>query len=91
MRYKGSEAGQDTLRDPLAEVDQRVEKIVRLRLDERFPEHDIIGGSMTNGPAETTTLSGPSIRLTARAISLTDLPCSRPPLALFTRESPLSA
>ncbi|MFC0201221.1 inositol monophosphatase family protein [Paracoccus rhizosphaerae] len=43
IRYKGSDAGQNALRDPVSEVDQRVEKIIRMRLDERFPDHDIIG------------------------------------------------
>lgn len=51
VRYKGSAAGQDTLRDPVSEVDQRVEKIVRTRLDDRFPDHDIIGEEYDDTPA----------------------------------------
>ncbi|SFH27054.1 myo-inositol-1(or 4)-monophosphatase [Palleronia marisminoris] len=50
VRYKGDEAGQGALRDPVSEVDQRVEKIMRMRLDERFPEHDIIGEEYDDRP-----------------------------------------
>lgn len=50
VRYKGSEAGLESLRDPVSEVDQRVEKIMRMRLDERFPEHDIIGEEYDDRP-----------------------------------------
>ncbi|WP_265500935.1 inositol monophosphatase family protein [Paracoccus beibuensis] len=50
VRYKTSEAGQDALRDPVSEVDQRVEKIVRMRLNEHFPEHDIIGEEYDDRP-----------------------------------------
>lgn len=50
VRYKGSAAGQDTLRDPVSDVDQRVETIVRMRLDDRFPDHDIIGEEYDDRP-----------------------------------------
>lgn len=50
VRYKSAAAGQDTLRDPVSEVDQRVERIVRMRLDERFPDHDIIGEEYDDRP-----------------------------------------
>jgi myo-inositol-1(or 4)-monophosphatase len=50
VRYKGSAAEQGTLRDPVSEVDQRVERIVRMRLDDRFPDHDIIGEEYDDRP-----------------------------------------
>lgn len=40
VRYKGAD---ESLRDPVSEVDQRVEELVRARLAERFPDHDIVG------------------------------------------------
>lgn len=30
-------------RDPVSEVDHRVEKLIRAKLDDKFPEHDILG------------------------------------------------
>lgn len=43
VRYKGeAEAGQ-MWRDPVSEVDQRVEEMIRARLSDRFPDHGIIG------------------------------------------------
>lgn len=43
VRYKGEGAAAATFKDPVSEVDQRVEALIRERLAERFPEHDIIG------------------------------------------------
>ncbi|WP_207462852.1 inositol monophosphatase [Azospirillum sp. SYSU D00513] len=43
VRYKGEAAGGGSLKDPVSEVDQRVEQLVRARLADHFPEHDIIG------------------------------------------------
>lgn len=52
VRYKGSVAEQRMKwRDPVSEVDQRVEKLIRARLAERFPDHDIIGEEMDDRPA----------------------------------------
>lgn len=43
VRYKTAAAGDDTWKDPVSEVDQRVETLIRARLAERFPDHEIIG------------------------------------------------
>lgn len=50
VQYKHSTTGTESLRDPVSEVDQRVETIIRTRLDERFPEHDIIGEEYDDRP-----------------------------------------
>ncbi|MFT3810739.1 MAG: inositol monophosphatase [Micropepsaceae bacterium] len=42
VRYKTG-TGADDLKDPVSEVDHRVEVLIRARLAERFPGHDIIG------------------------------------------------
>lgn len=42
VRYKTG-TGDDDLKDPVSEVDHRVEVLIRARLAERFPGHDIIG------------------------------------------------
>jgi myo-inositol-1(or 4)-monophosphatase len=56
IRYKASataEADAEKLkwRDPVSEVDGRVEAIIRKRVAEHFPGHDIIGEEMTERPA----------------------------------------
>jgi myo-inositol-1(or 4)-monophosphatase len=46
VRYKGEQADAANVpryRDPVSEVDQRVETLLRARIGERFPDHDIIG------------------------------------------------
>jgi myo-inositol-1(or 4)-monophosphatase len=43
VRYKGGAAGTVSLMDPVSEVDHEVERLIRLRLAETFPEHDIVG------------------------------------------------
>lgn len=43
VRYKGAEADEAAPRDPVSEVDQRVEELVRARLARDFPDHDIVG------------------------------------------------
>jgi myo-inositol-1(or 4)-monophosphatase len=43
VRYKGGAAGAVSLMDPVSEVDHEVERLIRLRLAETFPEHDIVG------------------------------------------------
>jgi len=50
VRYKGVSAGDTTWRDPVSEVDRRVEALIRTRLAERFPDHDIIGEEMEERP-----------------------------------------
>jgi myo-inositol-1(or 4)-monophosphatase len=54
VRYKtGTEEDAEKLRwrDPVSEVDQRVETIIRKKLSEHFPEHDIIGEEMIERPS----------------------------------------
>jgi myo-inositol-1(or 4)-monophosphatase len=50
VRYKGTRAGETTWRDPVSEVDRRVEVLIRARLAERFPDHDIIGEEIDERP-----------------------------------------
>ncbi|WP_274427107.1 inositol monophosphatase family protein [Chelativorans sp. YIM 93263] len=50
VRYKGLDEGLETLRDPVSEIDQRVERIMRMRLNERFPDHDFIGEEYDDRP-----------------------------------------
>jgi myo-inositol-1(or 4)-monophosphatase len=47
VSYKGSPG---SFRDPVSEVDRRVEVLIRTRLSERFPLHDILGEEMTDRP-----------------------------------------
>ncbi len=41
----------DEWRDPVSEVDNNVEHMIRLRLAEHFPDHDIIGEESTERPS----------------------------------------
>lgn len=51
VRYKTGAAGAlSSLRDPVSEIDRRVETLIRARLAERFPSHDIIGEEMEERP-----------------------------------------
>ena len=43
VRYKKSADARAAFRDPVSEVDQAVEALIRSRLAERFPAHEIIG------------------------------------------------
>jgi myo-inositol-1(or 4)-monophosphatase len=43
VKYKGESPDKTLWRDPVSEVDQRVEALIRARVAERFPEHDVIG------------------------------------------------
>jgi myo-inositol-1(or 4)-monophosphatase len=52
VRYKpGQSPEKISLQDPVSEVDGRIETLIRARLAERFPKHDIIGEEMTDRPA----------------------------------------
>jgi myo-inositol-1(or 4)-monophosphatase len=53
VKYKTGTGPDDaaSLRDPVSEVDQRVEALIRLRLGELFPDHGIIGEEMADAPA----------------------------------------
>ena len=51
VRYKtGAAGGLSSLRDPVSEIDRRVETLIRARLAERFPAHDVIGEEMEERP-----------------------------------------
>lgn len=51
VRYKtGAASDQSLWRDPVSEVDGRVETLIRARLAEHFPRHDIIGEEMQERP-----------------------------------------
>jgi myo-inositol-1(or 4)-monophosphatase len=43
VRYKGASETDEVWRDPVSEVDQRIEQVIRDRIARRFPEHGIIG------------------------------------------------
>jgi myo-inositol-1(or 4)-monophosphatase len=53
IRYKTSADPGDDLawRDPVSEVDHKVESVIRHRLGELFPDHGIIGEEMEDAPA----------------------------------------
>jgi myo-inositol-1(or 4)-monophosphatase len=47
VRYKSkTDGGEISLRDPVSEVDGRIERLIRDRIYARFPDHDIIGEEM---------------------------------------------
>jgi myo-inositol-1(or 4)-monophosphatase len=50
VRYKTGDARKLSVRDPVSEVDRHVEALIRARLAERFPSHDIIGEEMEERP-----------------------------------------
>ncbi|HVQ80474.1 MAG TPA: inositol monophosphatase family protein [Pseudolabrys sp.] len=50
MRYKGESPENTLWRDPVSEIDQRVETLIRGRVAERFPGHDVIGEEMIERP-----------------------------------------
>ena len=50
VRYKTSADDADSLRDPVSEIDHNVESLIRSRLAETFPEHDIIGEEIHERP-----------------------------------------
>lgn len=43
VRYKTGSDSDDTLRDPVSEVDRRIERLIRERLSQRYPDHIVIG------------------------------------------------
>lgn len=51
VRYKTA-AKEDQWKDPVSEVDQKVEGMIRERLAENFPKHDIIGEESTDRPGK---------------------------------------
>lgn len=51
VEYKSDASGQLSLRDPVSEVDRAVEVLMRARLADRFPGHDVLGEEMPDRPA----------------------------------------
>lgn len=50
VKYKSAAVEEGLWLDPVSEVDQRVETLIRARLAEHFPTHDIIGEEMEERP-----------------------------------------
>lgn len=50
VKYKDAPAERMTWQDPVSEVDQKVESLIRARLAERFPDHDILGEESSERP-----------------------------------------
>jgi myo-inositol-1(or 4)-monophosphatase len=50
VRYKTAATDDAVWRDPVSEVDSRVETLIRKRLAEQFPDHDIIGEEFNERP-----------------------------------------
>jgi Inositol monophosphatase family len=48
VRYKTASHDESTFRDPVSEVDHRVEMLIRARLAEPFTDHDIIGEELSS-------------------------------------------
>ncbi|MFC3127384.1 inositol monophosphatase family protein [Pseudoroseomonas globiformis] len=51
VRYKAAPSGGESLRDPVSEVDETVEVMIRERLAARFPHHDVLGEELAGRPA----------------------------------------
>ncbi len=51
VRYKTA-VKEDQWKDPVSEVDQKVERMIRRRLAESFPKHDIIGEESAERPGK---------------------------------------
>jgi len=62
VRYKKSAIGAETFCDPVSEVDHTVEVLVRARVSEQFPEHEIIGEEIEGSRDASTTSCGRSIQ-----------------------------
>ncbi len=56
MRYKTGATDSKHWKDPVSEVDRKVEKLIRERLAEQFPSHDIIGEESKERPASRQRL-----------------------------------
>jgi myo-inositol-1(or 4)-monophosphatase len=50
VRYKGKPDEEGRFKDPVSEVDARVEQLIRQRLAEKFPGHDILGEESEERP-----------------------------------------
>jgi myo-inositol-1(or 4)-monophosphatase len=51
IKYKGIEENPMHLKDPVSEIDGRVEALIRGRLGETFPTHDIVGEEIDHRPS----------------------------------------
>lgn len=51
VRYKAADAAAIPFKDPVSEVDHRVESLIRDRLAELFPDHGIVGEEIEGGDA----------------------------------------
>ncbi len=51
IKYKSIEDREGEFRDPVSEVDRRVEELIRERLADRFPDHDIVGEEIDHRPS----------------------------------------
>jgi myo-inositol-1(or 4)-monophosphatase len=51
IKYKGIEEDPTRFKDPVSEIDGRVETLIRERLGEHFPAHDIIGEEIDHRPS----------------------------------------
>ncbi|MFN3817851.1 inositol monophosphatase family protein [Blastomonas sp.] len=51
IQYKGAEDNPTPFRDPVSDIDDRVETLIRQRLSERFPDHDIVGEEIDHRPS----------------------------------------
>lgn len=51
IKYKQLEEDPGRFKDPVSEIDNRVETLIRARLAERFPSHDIIGEEIDHRPS----------------------------------------
>jgi myo-inositol-1(or 4)-monophosphatase len=51
VRYKTGATESALWRDPVSEVDRKVESLIRARLAENFPRHDIIGEEINERPS----------------------------------------
>ncbi len=52
VRYKGADAETVSFRDPVSEVDQRAEALIRDRLAELYPRHGILGEEYDEKPGD---------------------------------------
>ena len=51
VQYKTEAKGDDAPTDPVSEVDHAVERMLRERLDERFPDHAVVGEEVDEHPS----------------------------------------
>jgi myo-inositol-1(or 4)-monophosphatase len=52
VRYKTGARGAVSLRDPVSEIDRRVEALIREQLAKHFPDHGVIGEELAERPGQ---------------------------------------